>query len=187
MRTYYLYYLIDPNNDTIRYVGVTFRPKLRYQEHLNCACKLKSHKDRWINNLLKNNQKPIFKIVSEASTKEEILNREIESIKELQNLTNSTTGGEYFHYTPDVINKIKKNNKGINNPNYGNTWNDEQKKKQAEKYKNRRLTDEWKNNISKSCKHKVVVIINGVTYSSITDAAKFLGIGWDKAKKLATK
>ena len=44
MKTYYLYYLIDPNTNLVRYVGVTYRPKQRYKEHINSAKKEKNHK-----------------------------------------------------------------------------------------------------------------------------------------------
>jgi predicted GIY-YIG superfamily endonuclease len=187
MKTYYLYYLIDPNSNEVRYVGITYRPKKRLNEHIYESLKLKTHKDKWINKLLNNGQKPIFKIVLETNNKDEILQHEINNISELTNLTNSTSGGEYFTFTPDVINKIKEKNRGSNNPNYGKKWNEEQRNKQSLKYQHRAIDENWKNNLSKSCKNKKQIIINGITYPSISNAAKKLGISWDMAKKFATK
>ena len=93
MKTYYLYYLIDPNTNLVRYVGVTYRQKQRYKEHINSAKKEKNHKANWINSLLRNNQKPVFKIIFETQDKNEILEYEIKHITDNQNLTNSTSGG----------------------------------------------------------------------------------------------
>lgn len=185
MKKYYGYYLIDPNTNEVRYVGITHRPKIRLNEHIRTAKKKKSHKDKWILCLLNNNQLPIFKIICESESKEIIIQFEKESIVKYNNLTNSTTGGEYFTFTSDVIEKLKEINKGVNNPNYGNKWNENQREKQSLRYKNRKLTDSWKEKISKSSKNKKPITINGITYSSITEAVKKLNISWNMAKKLS--
>ena len=107
MKTYYLYYLIDPNTNVVRYIGISYHPKIRLKEHLRGAKKKKTHKDKWLFRLLENNQEPILKIISESLNKKDILNKEINAISNFDNLTNSTTGGEYFTFSPEIIEKLK--------------------------------------------------------------------------------
>lgn len=170
MKTYYLYYLIDPNTNEVRYVGITYRPKRRLTEHLYLSKKIKSHKDKWINKLLSNGQKPIFKIMLETESKDEILQYEISNISKLTNLTNLTTGGEYTTFTQNVIERFKKQNKGKNNPCYNKKWNENE------------IT-----NLRLSKKNRKEVIINGIKYDSINQASQILHIRFYNARKFVTK
>ena len=113
---------------------------------------------------------PTFKIVYESRSKEKIIQFEKNSILTHSNLTNSTTGGEYFTFTSDVIEKLKEHNKGKNNPCYGRKWSIDEKNKLRQSKKNRQET-----------------IINGIKYDSINQAAKILHIRFYNARKLATK
>lgn len=184
MKKYYLYYLIDPNDGIVRYVGITNNTKRRYSEHIKSPKYETNHKSNWILKLINNNQKPIMKIINESFDRNEIIQLEIENINKLDNLTNATSGGDYFTYSPDVIEKLKLINKGENNPNYHNYWNNEQKKKQSEKYKGRKLTEDWKNNQRLSMKNRLEVTINGITYPSISFASKSLNMGYHTIKKI---
>lgn len=183
MKTYYLYYLLDPNTDIVRYVGITYRPKTRFNEHLNKAKKLKTHKDKWIMKLLNNNQKPIFKIVSETQDIYEIFEREINAIANVRDLTNSTTGGEYFTFTSEVINKLKE--KRQNQPIH--IWTQEEKNKLSLAHLGVPKNEAWKKNIGLGAKYRQEVIINGVTYSSIKEVMRELKVGFKKAQSFVTK
>lgn len=68
MRKYYIYALIDPLTNMVRYIGRTDDIKRRYSEHLR-ECnwtKKRSHKSHWISRLLKNNSTPIIEILEET-------------------------------------------------------------------------------------------------------------------------
>ena len=55
----YIYVLIDPRDNNIRYVGKTVNPKKRLENHLvPSRLRTISHKNSWIKDLLKNNLKP---------------------------------------------------------------------------------------------------------------------------------
>lgn len=186
MRTYYLYYLIDPNTNLVRYIGITYRPKQRYKEHINDAKKLKNHKANWINSLLIKNQKPIFKIVCETQDKNEILKHEIKHITNNQNLTNSTSGGEYFTFTPDIIKKMCERNNGSNNPCYKRIWTEEEKRNLSLVHQGEKHTFEWNKNLRLSAKNRKEVIINGIKYDSIKEAMGILHISFKKAQSFVT-
>ncbi|MFA5207373.1 MAG: GIY-YIG nuclease family protein [Candidatus Paceibacterota bacterium] len=184
MKTYYLYYLIDPDTNVVRYVGITYRPEQRYKEHLTDAKELKTHKDNWINKLLINNKKPIFKIILQTQNKDEILEYEIKHITDNNDLTNSTTGGEYFTFTPDVINKLKEKNKGSNNPCYQRIWTEEEKHNLSLAHLGEKHTTDWNKNIALSAKNRREIVINGITYYSLKEAMRKLKIGFRTIKKL---
>ena len=183
MKTYYLYHLIDPNTNIVRYIGITYRPKIRYAEHLNGAKKLKTHKDRWIMKLLNNNQKPIFKIISETQDINEIFEREIKTIANIQDLTNSTTGGEYFMFTLGVINKLKEKRKH----QLKHIWTPEEKHNLSLAHLGILKNENWKKNIGLGAKTRQEVTINGITYSSIKEVMRKLKVGFKKAQSFVTK
>jgi predicted GIY-YIG superfamily endonuclease len=59
-----IYYLIDPINNKVRYVGNTKNPKQRYSQHLKDAEKSQNtRKQRWILTLKQNKMVPLMKIV----------------------------------------------------------------------------------------------------------------------------
>lgn len=60
----YIYGLVDPSTDSIRYVGVTDTPKERMQAHLND--KGTTHKCRWVSKLLRNGLTPIMEVLDEV-------------------------------------------------------------------------------------------------------------------------
>jgi group I intron endonuclease len=94
---YTIYKLIDPTDDNIRYIGLTFNDlKLRLKSHLSEPGK--SHKIYWINKLKKQGLKPIIESVEEnISTHEIACEREIYYIEYFKSigcdLTNMATGG----------------------------------------------------------------------------------------------
>ena len=94
---YTIYKLIDPTDNRIRYVGLTFNDlKTRLKSHLYEPGK--SHKIYWINKLKKQGLKPIIESIEEdISSYEMACNREIYYIDYFNSigcdLTNMATGG----------------------------------------------------------------------------------------------
>lgn len=69
----YFYTLIDPITNKIRYIGQTVNPGNRFRNHIYEAKKNnRTHKERWIIQLLRKNKLPIMQIVwEEKMTSEE--------------------------------------------------------------------------------------------------------------------
>lgn len=68
MKTTFIYILIDPRNDQIRYVGKSNTPGKRFLTHL--CDKRKSHVTAWIKQLLEKGLKPNQEIIDEISVNE---------------------------------------------------------------------------------------------------------------------
>jgi len=60
----FIYVLIDPRSNQVRYVGKTDNLKKRYNHHL--IYNGKSHKTSWIKNLKNENKKPIIEVIDEV-------------------------------------------------------------------------------------------------------------------------
>ena len=136
---YTIYKLIDPTDNKVRYIGLTFNDlKQRLKSHLSEPGK--SHKIFWIKKLKKQGLKPIIESVEEnISTYDEACQREIYYIDHFKSLgfdlTNMATGG----------NKNKK-------------MSEETRIKMAESAKNRKiktiLTQEVKSILSKKSRER---------------------------------
>lgn len=92
----YIYALVDPRTDEIRYVGKSDNPERRLFEHLSESKKADNHKDRWIRQLRRN------KLVPRVVTIDIVADKEWEKKergwiaffrKSGIRLTNSTDGG----------------------------------------------------------------------------------------------
>lgn len=59
----YIYVLIDPTNEMVRYVGKSDNIDIRLKEHIRKVKIANTHKNNWILSLLKNDLKPIIKII----------------------------------------------------------------------------------------------------------------------------
>jgi len=93
----YIYVLIDPIDNDIRYVGKTSNPRSRLSGHIT-ECKKESSKHyraRWIRSLLKNNLKPIIKFIKVCPLND-FVKFETEYIKmfKSERLTNSDETGQ---------------------------------------------------------------------------------------------
>jgi group I intron endonuclease len=94
---YKIYKLIDPRNNEVRYIGLTFNSlKLRLKSHR--SEKSKSHKSNWIKLLLKNGYSPIIELIEGGiSTYDIACEREIYWISKFKEdghkLTNEASGG----------------------------------------------------------------------------------------------
>lgn len=94
MKTF-IYSLVDPITNQIRYVGKTVNLEQRLYNHINHAktMKYKRHVYYWINSLLKQGKLPIMNVLEECKTDwQEREQYWIEQHKE--NLCNHTLGGE---------------------------------------------------------------------------------------------
>jgi hypothetical protein len=91
----YIYLLIDPQTEKVRYVGKTVNPKYRLSGHITESPKLKNHRCNWIKSLLIKGLKPIFKIV-EICPLDIFQERESHHIGlyNFNELTNSDEGGQ---------------------------------------------------------------------------------------------
>ena len=92
----FIYTLTDPNSGLIRYIGKTMCVVKRFKEHIKKSKLSKTHKNNWINSLLKNNQQPIIEVIDTVDIK--LLNfYEIYWIDQFRtwgfSLTNEANGG----------------------------------------------------------------------------------------------
>lgn len=65
MKTF-IYALIDPRNQQIKYIGKANNPKLRFNGHLRECLKTETLKNNWIKSLLNKGLKPIVEIIDEV-------------------------------------------------------------------------------------------------------------------------
>lgn len=96
-RLYYLYTLNDPTTNEIRYVGITCNLKNRLYQHINDNANTK--KTRWIKTLTDVKLCPTINELKRTNNVREVIQWEIDTITDYSqkyNLTNSTTGGEYY-------------------------------------------------------------------------------------------
>ena len=200
---YYLYKLIDPITEEIRYIGYSKSPKTRLWEHIRDAkIGVKTHKCDWIRSLLNNNQKPILEIIVSYSTQLDVIDHEIQLIKELRDsgfrLTNLTDGGDGQRGT-----KLKKDHPLLY-WNKGRTMSDESKTRLSEARKGIRFSNEHRENLSKSKLGKKrtiksienqiktlsepikVITSEGleIIFDKTIDAVKFTGVSSKQIKKL---
>lgn len=71
---FYVYALICPIDNIIRYVGATKNPESRYKNHLKDS--VNPRKREWINLLIKNGQLPVMKILFSSLLFEECASKE---------------------------------------------------------------------------------------------------------------
>ena len=93
----YIYVLIDPRTDHVRYVGKTNKPNYRYNAHISDVKRRHTHSSSWINSLLKIGLKPKFEIIDTCSEDDWIFwEQHYISLYKSWNfkLTNHTIGGE---------------------------------------------------------------------------------------------
>lgn len=97
METVFIYVLIDPKSNQIRYVGKTTNIKRRLRRHIGERFLHDSHKDRWIRKIVDSNVLPEIEIIDEVDKSnwgywEKFYISYFKSIGCL--LTNGTIGGD---------------------------------------------------------------------------------------------
>lgn len=156
----YIYALIDPNTQEIRYIGRSLNPLLRLNKHLYNAKNIKKNSTHcycWIKGLLDNDQIPILQILEEV-TEENWGEKEQYWINQFTNLTNMIDGGKFCPMLiPEVIEKMKetkRKNPIVVSKETRDKLSAAMKKRSAEgRYKKGwKQTEEWKKSRSKLSK-----------------------------------
>lgn len=116
----YIYALVDPRNNAIRYIGKSDKPKRRLETHLiPYNLRNKTHKNAWINQLLKLGLKPKLETLDWVPTSEWPA-EEKKWIARFRNLpgpklTNSTDGGDGlvgFTHSEETKKRLSESNRG---------------------------------------------------------------------------
>lgn len=147
----YIYGLVCPESNEIRYVGVTERSlTVRLRQHISDSIRNKkryTYKDRWIRRLHANGKSDLIKIeVIEQVSKDTQFDREIYWIAEYRKthkLTNTSEGGNFNRmigdrhpcfgkpWSEERKEQLRQKRMGANNPNHGNRYNKTQEMKDA--------------------------------------------------------
>jgi group I intron endonuclease len=135
----YIYALLDPRNNEVRYVGKTIQKvNYRYARHILDSSKLRTHKDYWIQSLLRENLKPVFIILEEVEG-DRWAEREIHWIRFYRSLSNKLTnhsdGGEGAGTNQSAELRERKRQAML-----GRIVSDETRKKLSEKSKGRKAS-----------------------------------------------
>lgn len=95
-RTWFIYTLSDPRTHEVRYVGVTFRLRQRFTEHVSRAQEQTTYKANWIKQLLREELRPILTVVDQGTGNWVMAEQNwINYYRNLgARLTNLTDGGE---------------------------------------------------------------------------------------------
>jgi len=94
VKVVFIYGLICPLSNKIRYIGKSINPKQRFKKHINYEIKSDTHKARWLNKLIKQGLMPELVIIEETSL-DQWQEREKYWIEYYKNdLTNETIGGD---------------------------------------------------------------------------------------------
>jgi len=152
MKTY-IYILIDPETNQVRYIGKTKSLKRRYNQHISECSKLKSHKNNWLLLLKNKNLRPEMVVIDETDKDDWVFLEQwyIELYKSWgYKLTNLTKGGEgAYGYcpTPETLVKMSLVQKG-------KIVSEETRKKLSSAFKGRIFSEETKKKLSEAAKKR---------------------------------
>jgi hypothetical protein len=109
-QTNFIYALVDPRNNAVRYVGKSNEPKARFFIHMHYECS-NGHKQNWLNQLKRLGLLPVMEIIEECG--EDWADRERYWISYHRRtgakLTNLTDGGEGlvgYSHSPEIRERI---------------------------------------------------------------------------------
>jgi hypothetical protein len=156
-KSYLLYGLYCPYNDELRYIGITTGLlSTRLAGHLRNPTNGKIA--LWFKELKKDGKTPIIKLINEYATYEDLLNAEINEIKENREKTtkllNVADGGNInpmFNKTHTEDAKFK-----ISNTHKGRKLSDEQIKKRKELLTKLWSNEDWSENLRKKMSDNMV-------------------------------
>lgn len=92
MKKTFIYGLFSDSDKVIRYVGKSDNPEYRLKRHIYQRNDSKTHKNNWINKLLDNNEKLLYKIL-EVVDYDKWSEKEKNWISKFDNLVNTSEGG----------------------------------------------------------------------------------------------
>lgn len=181
-----IYKITNIQNGKI-YIGQTVQP---------FNCRVNEHKKRMrngTNHPLYNAMRKYgvdafsFEVIDTATDADDLNQKETHYIKHFKsihpngyNLTAGGAGTFDYHHTEDDRKRMSEMKKGVfdgnKNPFYGKHHSEEQIEKWKKDRKGRKLTDEWKSNISKTRKRIPVINIDtGEVFESARHAARHYG------------
>lgn len=174
-------YVIKNKLNGKKYVGQTTRTlKERMDEHFRHSS---TPIDKEIKKLGKDNFD--YYVIDEAKSIEELYKLEQFYIKELDTMENgynccyggkTTKGYKHLESSKKAMSDKKKeiNLSGVNNPFYGKKHSKETREKMKEAWKNREMSEEWKQKLKDNhSKRKVLNVTTGETFNSIKEASEF--------------
>lgn len=134
VKTTFIYALVDPFTDAVRYVGKADDVQRRLRGHINEAKRGKrDHKNRWIASLLSRDARPQVRILESCG--DNWKERETWWITELRavgcGLTNSKSGGDGLEPTQDVRRKLSEAKRGKTPHNKGKKASEEARRKMS--------------------------------------------------------
>jgi len=169
MKNVYIYIIINPISNEVRYVGKTSNPKRRFYQHLHT--KLKSYCSKWITTLLDNNITPEFVIIDKVPI-EDWQFWEVYWIAQFKtwgfNLTNLTSGGDGCNnrlVSQTTRDKISYNQSGEKGYWFGKNFTEEHKQNLIRKGERHHF---YGKNFSKEHRDKLSVVNTGKILSSET-------------------
>jgi group I intron endonuclease len=136
----YIYCLIDPRTNLVRYIGKTVNMRTRYSHHCSVYknSQVSNLRANWLKGLLKEGLKPIMEVIEEIDdNRTDFWEQHYISLYRSWGfpLTNMTSGGEMsFGHSPETIEKIRK---GAIGKNKGKIRSEETKRKLSEGQKRR--------------------------------------------------
>lgn len=152
MKTY-IYILIDPETNQVRYVGKTKNLKRRYNQHISECSKLKSYKNNWLISLKNKNLRPEMVVIDETDKDDWIFLEQwyIQLYRSWgYRLTNLTEGGEgVCGYTPSQETRDK-----MSKANKGKVVSEETKRRLSATIKGRKMSEETKRKVSEAAKKR---------------------------------
>lgn len=156
MKSFGVYYLVDPTDQRVRYVGYSRNPQKRYEAHVLQSLRCRTHKETWIYSLIKRSLVPTLSvrcIVHEADEAKRIEIALIAMLKQQGNdLTNGTVGGDGGATMTGKKFSVKTCAK-IGAAHRGKRLSDEQRQQISEANRNRSL--EVRAKMSASAKNRV--------------------------------
>lgn len=209
----YIYGLIDPRDNLVRYVGKTKTPERRLKEHLgSSSLKYNTYKNSWLKKLISLELVPIFKIIEECDD-DNWQEREIYWIAYYRKLlgdklTNTTDGGDGLNNPSlEVRQKISEANKGMpcsdelreirrknssgeNNPFYGKTHTPEVRELYRKLFTGKKHTEETKRKLSLLSLGKIITDIDKYRRRlkrKKNNLDRFIGVYANKQQKFFAK
>ena len=204
----FIYILIDPRNNQVRYVGKTDNIRKRYNHHL--IDNYKSYKTAWIKSLKNEKLKPIMEVIDEVPLNEWVFWEKywISQMKAWGfKLTNLSNGGEGFAsgllnpaHLPHVKELKSKHHKGKAIPQemrdrISQTLSGRKNPEHSKKMSGRKQSEEIKqktsialrgthSKINENIAKEIKKMVNGDTNKTMREIGQIFGVSKDIVKKI---